>query len=186
MFIKRWLGKNRFKRFKEKYFDTTLGTWDMHYTSVHELVTLVLTSDLTQYCARSGSTVRIRVAHNNIYVLLGLLDEALDVLNSDRDVSKAIQKPRNAETLFTIRLDDYLVTNDNIPLKPKEFIHALYTLIHNLTKALNTVKNKNPRKYDYYVRHFTHLIEETFEVLLGLVEVDQHARKQRSRKDVIL
>jgi hypothetical protein len=118
--------------------------------------------------------------------MLDLLDEAINVLNEDGDVPKSIQKPRNNETLYSIRLDDYLVTNENVPLKPKEFINVLHSLIQNLSQALDKVKGKNPRKHDYYVRQFTHLIEEIFEVLLGIVEADENARKQRSRKDVIL
>lgn len=180
MFFKLLLFKNRVNKFTQKFYKES--QWVITLESLLELVSLLDEELLTFYSPHIGNQIKLQVVHKNVHNLIELLTEANSVVSYLSDIPNVIQKPRNNETVITIRLDDYLVTKTNQPIKPQELCHVFTQVIPKLGTNLLTLKEKSQFKYDYYIRQFTYLIEETFFVLLSLVEVSKHARKQRSGK----
>ena len=184
MFIKKLFCKTQYEKYKSKHF--IKNKWIINHQTVADLAILLSNEDVDSYDIRDGARIRIHCVHKNVIELLNLLDSACDVVRNKIDVPNAITKSRNHDNVSSIRLDDYLVTNANIPLKPKEFLHGLVRVLSTLNTELSNLKDKEQREYNYYVRQFTHLMNETFTLLLGLVEALVNERKQKSRTDVII
>jgi hypothetical protein len=182
MFFKSILYSFKVKSFTKKYYKEKESKWVITIESLLELTNLLDKGLLSYYNPRIGNQIKLNAVHKNVHNLIELLNEANSVLLYGLDMPKKIQKPRNNETVVTIRLDDYLVSMNNQPIKPKELHHVFQQIISDLNTNLSKIKSTSSLNHDYYVRHFTYLMEETFFVLLSLVEVSKHARKQRSRK----
>lgn len=180
MFLDKIIYKLRIAHFYKRYYRN--GVWEITHDNILELANILNVNLLRFYNPIMGNEIVLRVTHKNVYVVIELLKKANVILMNSDDVISDIQKPRNEKTLSTIRLDDFLVTNDY------KFIEPYYVALHlkenlkELFNNLNGKKTKNVLQYEYYSRQYIYLLEEVFYVLVSLMEVSVYARKQRSGK----
>lgn len=173
MFLKRYLFNRRYNRLSSAY--TKEGNWIVTPDSLNALASLLTPKDLNGYKPKQGVGIKVGLVHRTALSHIELLDMANGMVRDDQEPKGKVHLRRDAENIRSIRLDDYLVVNDNIPIRPEELLNAFQKQISNLKDNLTALRSDSPHKYDYYVRHFSHLLNDVFVVLLALVEVARNA-----------
>lgn len=171
MILKRWLYRYRDYQLRRRLRKSKFSPWDqllIYASHVDEAL-------LVEYSPRTGLRHTLEVVHPNALELCSLLSDATDICISGGYVGERIQKSRTKKSNLTTRtLDDYLTAPNGAPLHPVEVLAVLRPTVSALQAALLTVALDSSQRHSYYLRQFTHLLEETTVFLKTLVEVAKY------------
>lgn len=112
--------------------------------------------------------ISIHTTHYNVMSLLDTLQLVVIAVESKQMFDSTVQPTRVDGNMFTKTLDEWLVTQKNIPIKPHELTPPLSGLMLRLSKALTQCDD---RHVNYYLRQVTDLLEDVREVSSALLRL---------------
>lgn len=105
------------------------------------------------YNPNIGLNNKITVHCRNIGNLVDYLNFATDLMREDEYVDRSIK----GDTARTIRLDDYLTTDDD---RPVDLWVAIKSVVQRYNSFVKARQPKDENKTRYYQRQFLHLEED--------------------------
>lgn len=156
---------------KQLFFKRTFNKWmaryekDPHPSYVLELITLLMGQNFTHYNPSLGLKMTLLVQFSNVGELFTHLESANLLMIESEFIRKSLSK----QPTYPVKLDDYLVTHDDIPLKIEGVIKRLHSLY---ITHYEVYRKKEMEAQHYYKRHFesinheiVHLIQCFFTLL---------------------
>lgn len=159
---------------KTKYTTDDIFHIDVSYCL--ELASILNPTLLRQYRNNWGLSIRLKVVSSNVFRIIVLLNEASGIIQHMDLIPERMQRSRNTlNNLKLVSLDDFLVTDDDLPLKPVEVCNAIIQQLDFVRGSLQSVSVVHSKHVEYYGRQLTHLLGDVEAVLIALLEVQHYA-----------
>lgn len=164
MFLRRWFGKFRVEGEREHL--KRRGEWGDNFQTLEVLLAHLRTCTFTYNTLLVRDAVRCTVRTDNIDQLVQIVRRAFFIMSQEADVER---DPFMAKDPLAKTLDQYLISHQDIPIRPEDVVTVLGEAIDQFTQHLALLVSTEDSRSGYYQRQYSTLMAEVREVLDALL-----------------
>jgi hypothetical protein len=144
--------------------------WVISPIMIKRLIKIIDTSLLSNYLPKHGIYITMSVHYNNIINLIDVVADSAAYVQDNQIIQ--LGQIRFSKEVMLISLDDFLVSNEEISITPKEAIERIHDPIDRLVTTLIAMDSSSAR-YSYYIRTLNRVFSDIVAFYDAIIKISK-------------